>query len=147
MSDIDVDRNAPVFAEAVTELPVPAQAVWAALTDVASWPEFIPDVTAARLDGVLAPGSVLHWSVRGMEITSPLATVEPPRRLVWRGTETAVHVWEITPTATGCSLRNAESLGRPFPGRTAEETRELISGFLAIWNNVLGERARELPRS
>ena len=141
MNALDVNRSAPVYAEATTDLAVPAPAVWAALTDVAGWPDFTPGVTAARLDGALAPGSTIHWSVRGMEIASPLTVVEAPRRLVWRGHETAVHCWEITPTATGCRLFNAESLGKPFAGMTAKETSALIADFLAGWNAALGEQA------
>ena len=141
MNEVNVDRNAAVFAEAITDLPVSVQAVWDTLSDVAKWPEFIPGVTAARLDGTLGPGSSIDWSVRGMNITSPIAAVSPPHRRGWRGSETAVPSWELTPIENGCRLVNAESLGKPFPGKTVEETCDLITRFLSDWNDAIGQRA------
>ena len=141
MNEIHVDRNALVFAEAVTDLAVSVQAVWAALSDIAKWPEFTPGVTAAQLDGTLSPGSLIQWSVRGMNITSPITAVSPPHRLVWRGSETAIHSWDITAIENGCRLVNAESLGKPFPGKTVEESRDLITRFLSDWNDAIGQRA------
>lgn len=46
-----------------TELWIDAEpkAVWAILTDVPKWTEWLPEFVSARLDGPLAPGTTLYW--------------------------------------------------------------------------------------
>lgn len=144
MQQFEIDRNATVFAEVITEVAAPPEALWSVLTDIAEWPEFTPGVSAARLEGPLAPGSIIHWCVNGMELSLPLALVDAPNRLVWHSHGTAVHSWSITATETGCTLENQEALQQPFAGKTAEATTDMITAFLTRWNDALGKRAREI---
>ena len=138
---VSVDRDAPVLCVLEIEIGASPDQVWAIFTDIAGWVDWMEPITSARLEGPLAPGSIIHWSVAGtdfsaagMEIPSKLVDVEPGRRLAWQGAVaglTGTHVWEFEPSSTGTRLTNSESI---FGAEdSAKDTIELES-FLRYWN-------------
>lgn len=96
------------------ELPVPADAVWAALTapDVRRW------YFDLALDGEIEPGAQLRW-VRGETALeeSEVLEVEAPRRLALRShflfapdvaaAEPHILSWTLAPTPDGCRVELA----------------------------------------
>ena len=81
----DVDRRAPVIARTEIEIDAERQAVWDVLTDLASWPEWKPDVRSLSLRGPLEPGSTFVWKAGPGRIHSRLEQVDPPRKIAWSG--------------------------------------------------------------
>lgn len=141
---VSIDRSAPVVCVLEIEIGASPDQVWAILTNVAGWVDWMEPITSARLEGPLAPGSIIHWSVAGVDISvaekdipSKLVDVEPGRRLAWQGAAaglTGTHVWEFEPSSTGTKLTNSESIfGAEDP---AKDTIELET-FLRHWNAQL----------
>jgi uncharacterized protein YndB with AHSA1/START domain len=109
---MDINTTAPVITRDEILIHAPIQTIWEIQTDVAHWPSWQPDVDGAQVDGPLAVGSVFHWQTSGLDITSTVAEVEAPHRIVWGGPAqgiVAVHVWTLHPQDTGVLVRTAES--------------------------------------
>lgn len=139
---LDIDPAARTVAYSMLEIEAPPSEVWAALVDVDRWTEWLP-FERARLDGPLAAGSVIRWSVTGAPIDSRLVLVEPERRLVWNGTDGAVHVWELVPTDQRTLLHNNESID-DWQQNTSESSSEDLEMTLRGWNQLLAQRVLAL---
>lgn len=116
---MEIDAQATLSAQAEVGINASPEKVWAALTDIARWPEWQPGVTAAKLEGGLAVGGVFRWKAKGLGIVSTIRELERLKRIVWTGISPgmrAVHVWTFAATAAG----------------TRVTTRESMSGWLAF---------------
>ena len=107
------------------EIAAPPEAVWAVLTDFASFPEWNPFVVEAS--GDVAVGARLRVRIRpdGGRATTfrPTVTVvEPARRLGWLGRLLVpglfdgAHRFELEQTATGTRLVQAEEFSGILAG-------------------------------
>lgn len=105
----------PVKHEAVVSAAIPAtpEAVWAVLTDPASYPKWRGDVTAVEL--LPADSGHVAWREQGKNgaISYVIERAEPPRRLVTRITDKSLPFggaweYEITPDGTGSRVRITE---------------------------------------
>lgn len=135
-----INPAADIFAETELQIDAEPEAVWAVLTDVDSWTEWLPEFASARLDGPLEAGTTLHWQPQGQTVTSKLVVVEPAKRLIWNGSGGAVHVWELTANGAGTLLRNAESIEEwAFPGDISDQSA-FLADTLNLWNARLAER-------
>ena len=68
------------------------------MSDIDRWPSWSRDITAAKLEGALAPGTSFTWAAGPGTIRSTLIGVEPERMLAWTGSTMgirAVHIWRI----------------------------------------------------
>ncbi len=95
---MDINTNAPVFARKEIMIHAPIEKVWQTQADIESWPNWQPDITAAKLDGDLKAGSTFRWKAQGLNITSRLHTVEPNRLIGWTGIAPgmyAIHNWKF----------------------------------------------------
>jgi uncharacterized protein YbjT (DUF2867 family) len=143
---MDIDATAPVISRAEMLINAPLEVVWRIQADVCAWPTWRPEVGAARLDGVLAVGSVLGWEEGGLQITSTVQQVEPLRRVVWTGTAQgiqAVHAWRFTPTPTGVLVHTEESWSGAPVSAQAARLQPLLDGALQAW---LGHLKRTAER-
>ena len=100
MNDIilHADREAPVYSEAMTTIRAPRDVVWSLMAGVNGWPTWNPDITAATIDGGLAPGARILWKSGPGTIKSKVADVIPCERLSWTGSTlgiNAIHVWVL----------------------------------------------------
>lgn len=110
-------------------------------TDFASWPEWQPGV------GGLRPGSAFRWYVEGLDVTSTVRHIDPPRRLVWGGPANGIegiHVWAFTAVGDRVLVSTEESWsGEPVEADIAYAQHALDSS-LAQWLHWLKERAEAL---
>lgn len=137
---VEINPGADIVADTQLEIHASPEAVWAVLTDVGGWTEWLPEFASARLDGPLQAGTSLHWQPQGQTVVSRLVVVEPARRLIWNGSGGAVHVWELKPNGTGTLLRNAESIEDwEFPGDHSDQS-DFLENTLNLWNARLAER-------
>jgi uncharacterized protein YndB with AHSA1/START domain len=123
---MDRDLKAMLKAQAAIEIAAPPSTVWAALTGIDRWPEWQPGVSAARLEGGLAVGSVFRWKAKGLGIVSTVRELEPGKRIAWTGVSLgmrAVHAGSLETTSAGAGTRAA--------------TRESMSGWLAAVMRVV----------
>jgi len=146
---MDIDANAPVITRDEILIDAPAEVIWNIQTDIATWPQWQPEVDAAQLDGALAVGSQFHWQTAGLQITSTVKELDPPRRIVWAGPAqgiTAIHVWELTPTDHGVLVHTEESWdGEPVRAQTAT-LQQALDASLRAWLHNLKRTAEEAAR-
>ena len=136
-SILAIDRKAPVQCELDISIDASPKKVWAVLSKVSDWHNWMDMISASRLEGELTPGSIVYWSSAGMDIRSRLAEVNAGRRLAWQGTDGAhvgIHIWDLKPQGNGTLLRNSESIhGAENP---ADHQEKLIAA-LTYWNQAL----------
>jgi hypothetical protein len=116
-----INNDAPVRASSEIRVQTDRTNVWKLLSGINRWPVWNKTITAAKLEGDLAPSSVFKWKSNGISITSTLQLVEAETKLAWTGRAagmTAIHVWE---------LHDHED------GGTLVKTSESMEGFLAKW--------------
>ena len=144
MSDAPaIDARAPVQCSPWIMIDAASSAVWAVLRDVARWADWMPRIRAARLDGRLAPGGVIHWRIDDMRIVSRLTHVDAPTRLAWAGGDgesEGVHVWSLLAVGRRTRLVNAESFDGPAARADPAAFRERLVDALEQWNLCLKRR-------
>ena len=138
---LQLDPAAQVRTVIVTDIAAPRERVWAVLTDISQWPDWMEMITAAQLQGGLARGGESHWSIAGAAIRSTLREVIPACRLAWTGsdgTHEGIHIWELQPNGTETRLSNAESItGAADP----IAHQKALEAALSLWNLSLKARA------
>ncbi len=115
---MNIDQHAPLSARKEIVIAAPRERVWAVLTKIERWPEWQPDVSSAKLEGGLAPGTIFRWKAKGLNITSTIQELEPERRISWTGNSIgmqAIHIWALEPADTGTRVITEESLSGWFP--------------------------------
>ncbi|MFG3255723.1 SRPBCC family protein [Streptomyces sp. NPDC048172] len=113
-----IDTSAPVRAVSGIHVAAPPEAVWARLSALPRWPEWVPGVAYVRLgpSGV-APDAAFRWKLNGTRIRSTLAVVDPGRELCWTGLlagTRAVHRFRLQESGGGTEVESEESIGGPF---------------------------------
>lgn len=115
---MQIDYNAPLHAEKNVHISAPLEMVWLELTNIDQWPEWQPDVTASRVAGGLAAGSMFYWKAKGLDITSRIQVLEPMQRIGWTGKSLgmrAIHLWTFEKREDGTHVKTEESLSGWFP--------------------------------
>ncbi|MFG2196482.1 SRPBCC family protein [Streptomyces sp. NPDC048639] len=141
---MDIDRTAPVIVELEITVDAPRATVWDLHTDIARWPAWQADISTARPDGPLAPGTTFAWETAGLAITSTIEEVEPQRRIVWGGPAhgiDGIHVWTFEETAAGTVVRTAESWNGDPVRSDPDGMRTALHGSLKAWLTALKNAA------
>ncbi len=115
---MNIDSTAALTARKETVIDAPLDRVWALQTDIDGWPAWQPDITTARLEGALQPGTIFRWKAKGLAIVSTLRAVEPGRTIGWTGDSIgmrAVHIWHFEPRGDQTHVLTEESLSGWFP--------------------------------
>jgi hypothetical protein len=92
--------GAPVFVTTDIDVEASPEAVWDTLTDLDSWPGWLPDVKSMAADGPFVVGTKFKWRAGPGTIKSEVVTAERPSRAAWKGRTmgiNAVHAWTIEP--------------------------------------------------
>lgn len=113
-----IDNNAPLHAEKDILIFAPIERVWSELTNIDQWPGWQPDVTASRLEGGLAAGSMFFWKAKGLDIRSTIQILEPVERIGWTGNSLgmrAIHIWTFEKRENSTFVKTEESLSGWFP--------------------------------
>ncbi len=145
----------PVHVRNELAIAAPADAVWAWLMRAERWPEWYPNCSGVRVDGVsapdLAPAARFRWSTFGVRLTTTVEEFEAGERIAWRAVSVGVdayHAWLVERRgAHGCWVLTEETqygvlarLGAfVFP-------RRMFTGH-ALWLDRLARQAAGgLPR-
>ena len=146
---VDIDANAPVITRDEIRIDAPPEVIWNIQTNISAWPQWQPEVDTAQLDGALTVGSVFHWETAGLQITSTVQEVDPPRRIVWSGPAqgiTAIHVWEFTPTDHGVLVHTEESWDGEVVRSQTATLQQALDGSLRAWLTNLKHAAEQAGR-
>jgi hypothetical protein len=107
-----INGQAPVLLAGEIEIAASPELVWDVLTAIDDWPSWNPEVSAAALEGELAPGSVFRWKA-GLTLRSTLKHVEAPRMIAWTGSSMGldvVHVYGLEPRDDKTFVKTVESV-------------------------------------
>jgi hypothetical protein len=131
-----VDRAAPVIAVHEIDIEAPLETVWHLHVDVNAWPTWQTEITAARIDGVLAPGVSFDWTSYGFSVTSTVYALAERARVLWGGTSggiTGVHEWLFSDTPEGVHVTTTESFAGEPVEADAAGMQALLDASLVAW--------------
>jgi uncharacterized protein YndB with AHSA1/START domain len=133
---MEINADAPVITRDEILVHAPIEKVWEIQTDVARGPSWQPDVDGARVDGPFTVGSVFRWQTAGLDITSTVAEIDAPHRIVWGGPAqgiVAIYVWTLDTREDGVLVRTEESWeGEPVTAQV-ETLQGALDGSLRTW--------------
>lgn len=115
-----------MHAEHTVMIHAPIQVVWQVLTEIDRWPEWQKAVSAASLQGAVAPSTEFLWTSGGMKIRSRIVEVSAPTSIRWLGSTlgtSADHAWTLT----------------SFGADTRVATTERMSGWLVAVMGVFSK--------
>ncbi len=132
---MEIDRAAPVIAEASIEIAAGPDVVWEVLADFERWPAWNPDVKNISLEGPVAEGTTFRWKAGPAKITSTLRSVQPPREIGWTGKTLgidAVHVWRFDAGDGHTLAFTAESFAGWLPRLLRGRMHKQLHGTLDV---------------
>ena len=139
-----IDLGAPVIARHEVDIRAPLPPVWELLVDVAAWPAWNPDITAAALEGELAPGVSFRWETGGLSLTSTVRAIAEYETILWDGTTqgiTGIHRWRFGEVPEGVRVATEESWsGGPVDANPAA-MQGMLDQSLVAWLGRLKEVA------
>jgi len=145
---MDIDRTAPLTAQAAIEISADPETVWDVLADFAGWPAWNPDVKRVSLDGPVREGGTVRWKAGPSTITSTVRSLRRPGEIAWTGTTlgiSAVHVWHFERRGELTRATTAESwdgtLPRLLRGPLRRQLQTAVDGGLRHLKDEAERRA------
>ena len=135
-SPTDIDRSAPVIAVHEIDIEASLDTVWRLHTDVNAWPSWQTEITAARIDGALEPGSSFEWTSYGFSVTSTIYELAERARALWGGAAggiTGIHEWLFTETPAGVHVTTTESFAGEPVEADAPGMQTALDASLVAW--------------
>lgn len=136
---MQLSPTAPVRYIQHVEINAPLDTVWSLMSDIAGWPRWNPDITAATLLGELQPGSTFRWKAGPGTIVSTLEAVEPQQLMAWSGRLPgikAVHIWRLEGDAMHTTVTTEESweglVATLFKGYSQKTLQRAVESGLAL---------------
>lgn len=94
-----INNNAPVKCSKTITIKASSKEVWEILTSIDNWASWQTDISKAKLNGELTPGTTFDWKTGGVKIHSTIHTVELYDIFGWTGKAFgmfAIHNWTLT---------------------------------------------------
>ena len=111
---MEIDRDAPAWAEREIEIGAPLEVVWDLLTGVDDWPRWFTEGESAAIAGPVAPGTTFRMKGRAPgTIKARIESAEKPHVLAWTGRVlgiSAIHVWRLDRSDAGTRVQTQESM-------------------------------------
>ncbi|MBC7879282.1 MAG: SRPBCC family protein [Anaerolineales bacterium] len=110
---MEIDHQAPLVDRKEIFINASPKVVWKLQSDINAWNNWQPRITMSKLEGPLAVGSIFHWKVGGLPITSTLRVVQPNKRIGWTGVALgtrARHIYTFQSKKNGTLVIAEESL-------------------------------------
>ncbi len=109
---MEADHQAPVCESGEVVINSPADTVWDTISDLESWPRWMPGVKSMRVEQPLRVGTEFEWRAGPGTIKSQILEYEPPHRIGWKGRTlgiSALHVWSLKAEDGGTHVFTEES--------------------------------------
>lgn len=149
---MEINRNAPVWAELDIEIAAPIEAVWDVLQDVDAWGHWLSIGKAAGLEGPLAPGTRLWMKPNGVPgtIRVTIDAVEEPHVLAWSSRNFgifAIRSWRLESIEGGTRVHTAESADGPVIRLLRRPLTKVTASVMPKWlDGLKTEAQRRTPR-
>lgn len=95
---MDADQRAPIYETGEIVIGARPETVWDTLTDLRTWPQWMPGVKTMQVDEPVRVGTTFQWKAGPSTIRSEILESERPHSVGWKGRTlgiTAVHVWRM----------------------------------------------------
>ncbi|MFE9258555.1 SRPBCC family protein [Streptomyces sp. NPDC006879] len=142
-----VDEGAPVVADHTIRIDATLERLWQVHTGIDTWPCWQSDISEARLDGPVAPGTTFHWVTAGLSIDSTIYAVEAPHRILWGGPAhgiTGIHEWTFTEDHEGgVVVRTKESWAGAPVDADRDNLEAALNNSLRGWLDALKTAAEQ----
>lgn len=115
---MEVDHQAPVCESAEIDINAPPEVVWDTLSDLRSWPGWMPGVKAMTVDEPLGLGTEFEWKAGAASIKSEILDHDRPRSMGWNGRTlgiSALHAWRMRAEGAGTHVFSEESWAGLLP--------------------------------
>ena len=112
-----INSSAPVKCHRSITINASQEKVWAALTNIDQWANYLTFVSKPKLNGELKAGTSFYWKNAGTPINSIIHTAEPFNYFGWTGKAFgtfAIHNWTLT-SSNGQTLIAADESMEGFP--------------------------------
>ena len=141
-----IDDTAPVIARHEQFIAAPLTQVWDLHVQIASWPQWQPDITGLESDQpVLHAGGWFTWSSGGLDIRTTVYRLDAEaHETLWGGPAqgvTAVHRWHFTPDGDGTRVATEESWSGPAVEADVPAAQQALDASLRHWLELLTRRA------
>ncbi|MBI4784040.1 MAG: SRPBCC family protein [Oscillatoriophycideae cyanobacterium NC_groundwater_1537_Pr4_S-0.65um_50_18] len=141
---MEINLKAPAIAQHQITINATSETIWQILTDINQWATWNPNISEARLEGALKPGSTFRWKSGGTAVLSTLQEIEPQRRLSWTGQvigTRAIHVWMLEPQGDCVIVRTEESFEGWLVQLTKGMMQRMLDTSLQEWLKHLKQKA------
>ena len=144
-----MESRAPLVVSIEVTVDASAHTVWKVLSDIEAWPQWVPGVREASLEGALLIGGGFALRRGAARRRCVLRAVERPRRLAWTEATIwtqAAQSWDLIALDRGCRIaaqRSVEGLGLRWArwrGRLLPESERIQ---LEGWMQALQRRVRQ----
>jgi len=116
---MEINKKAPLAASQTCDIKASVERVWSLMTDIENWPNWQPDITSAKPDSYLKPGTKFRWIAKGLKIDSTIQVYKPQEVIGWTGSSfgmKAIHLWKFEPLGDNRTcVKTEESLSGWFP--------------------------------
>lgn len=114
---MEADHQAPVCESAEIVIDTGPETVWDTISDLESWPGWMPGVKAMTVHEPVRAGTEFEWKAGPGTIKSQVLECDPPRSIGWKGRTlgiSALHVWRIKAENGGARVSTEESWAGPL---------------------------------
>ena len=146
---MEPDRSAPVCESGEISIDARPEIVWDTLTDLTSWPRWMPGVKAVHVDGPIQVGTRFQWKAGPGTIRSEIVESDRPRSVGWKGRTLgidAVHLWRLDEQGGSCRVFTEESwrglLARLLRGSMSKTVRKALDDGLPAMKEEAERRSR-----
>lgn len=141
---MEINSKAPAIARHEIIVNASSETIWELLTNINHWSDWNPNISEARLEGLIKPGATFRWKAGGTPILSTLQEVEPKRRMSWTGKvigTQAIHVWILEPYENGVLVRTEESFEGWLVRLSRGMMQRMLDASLVSWLEHLKRKA------
>lgn len=145
---MDADHRAPVCETGEIVIDALPETVWDTLTDLSTWPQWMPGVKTMDVDGPVRAGTRFHWKAGPGTIRSEIVESERPYSVAWKGRTLgidALHVWRMELKGETTRVFTEESwsglLARALPRSMRKTVRKALDDGLPALRREAERRA------
>lgn len=128
MTELTIDRGAPVVAEAEVLVRAAPADVFAVVTDIPAWPHVYPELRDVVVDGPVAEGVTFRFRTGPGTIDAKVVALGAAERFAIEGRgmgATSRYVFALSPTLGGTRLVAAQSMS----GLAVRAARKMLQGI------------------
>jgi carbon monoxide dehydrogenase subunit G len=146
---VEVDHSAPVCESGEILIGARPEIVWDTLTELRSWPRWMPGIKSMLVDEPFAVGTKFKWKAGPGSIRSEVLDSDRPRSVGWKGRTlgiTALHLWRMEGQGESTRVFTEESwsgpLSRVLRGSMSTTVRKALDDGLPALKTEAEDRAR-----